>query len=38
VMAPVDRGELAGQLHVYASGDYVYSVPLYFLEDVDEVR
>ena len=38
VTAPVDRGELAGQLHVYVSGDYVYSVPLYFLEDVDEVR
>lgn len=38
VTAPVRRGDVAGQLHVYVSGEYVNSVPLYFLEDVDEVR
>lgn len=35
VKAPVVRGEQAGLLHVYVSGQYVYSVPLYFYEDVD---
>lgn len=35
VKAPVQRGQEAGQLHIYASGQYVYSVPLYFFEDVD---
>ena len=35
VKAPVVRGEQAGLLHVYASGQYVYSAPLYFYEDVD---
>lgn len=38
VTAPVRRGDVAGQFHVYVSGEYVYSVPLYFLEDVDGVR
>jgi len=38
VIAPVRRGDVAGQLHIYVAGEYVYSVPLYFLEDVDEVR
>ena len=38
VKAPVRRGDEAGQLHVYVSGQYLYSAPLYFLEDVDGER
>ena len=35
VKAPVKRGDPAGSLHIYVSGQYVYSVPLTFFEDVD---
>lgn len=35
VKAPVRRGEAAGTLHVYVSGQYVCSTPLFFFEDVD---
>ncbi len=35
VKAPLRRGDQAGLLHIYVSGQYVYSVPLYFFEDVD---
>ncbi|MBQ8590144.1 MAG: D-alanyl-D-alanine carboxypeptidase [Firmicutes bacterium] len=38
IIAPVRRGDPAGQLHIYVAGEYVYSEPLYFLEDVEEVR
>ena len=37
VTAPIRRGDEAGLLHLYLSGEYVYSLPLYFMEDVDEV-
>lgn len=35
VKAPLRRGDQAGLLHIYVSGQYIYSVPLYFFEDVD---
>lgn len=35
--APVRRWQEAGMLNVYVNGAYVYSVSLYFLEDIDAV-
>lgn len=33
--APVSRWQEAGRLHIYSADEYVYSVPLYYMEDVD---
>ena len=32
--APISRWQEAGLLHVYAEGNYCYSEPLYYLEDI----
>ena len=34
--APVSRWQQAGKLDVFSGENYVYSVPLYYLEDIDE--
>lgn len=31
---PVSRWEQAGEMKIYSGGEYVYSVPLYYLEDI----
>lgn len=33
--APVDRWQQAGKIDVYCEGEYVYSQPLYYLEDIE---
>lgn len=34
VRAPVSRWENAGELKIYSGDEYIYSVPLYYLEDI----
>lgn len=31
---PVSRWEQAGEMKIYSGGEYIYSVPLYYLEDI----
>ena len=38
VKAPVSRWQEAGSLEVYSAGEYIYSEPLYYLEDISEKR
>ena len=33
--APVSRWEQAGRMRIYSGGEYIYDVPLYYMEDVD---
>ena len=35
ISAPVSRWQQAGKLDIYSGENFVYSVPLYYLEDVD---
>ena len=32
--APVSRWQQAGEMRIYSGGEYVYAVPLYYMEDV----
>ncbi|WP_037373337.1 D-alanyl-D-alanine carboxypeptidase family protein [Anaerovorax odorimutans] len=36
--APVSRWQKAGKLNVYCDGEYIYSEPLYYLEDIERGR
>lgn len=38
VKAPISRWQEAGNLEVYSAGEYIYSEPLYYLEDISEKR
>ena len=35
--APVSRWEQAGEMRIYSGGEYVYAVPLYYMEDVERI-
>jgi D-alanyl-D-alanine carboxypeptidase (penicillin-binding protein 5/6) len=33
--APVSRWQEAGSMKIFSAGEYIYAVPLYYLEDID---
>lgn len=35
--APVSRWQQAGEMRIYSGGEYVYAVPLYYMEDVERI-